>query len=115
MGWQSWEPEYVSDFDNCIFYNAIMKNSNPYDDEEISDLKNLHDLPNVMLDEYYGRSKKIISKMIELGIDTNSTWDEIDRVYLSDIRQQVRDDKRQSLVENIRNVLITLESKYGVV
>jgi len=115
MSWQSWEPEYMSDFDNCIFYNAIMKNNNPYDDNEISELKNLHDLPNSILDEYYGRSKKIISKMSELGVDTNSTWDEIDRVYLSDIRQQVNDDNRQSLVENIRNVLITLESKYGVV
>lgn len=115
MSWQSWEPEYMSDFDNCIFYNAIMKNSNPYDDSEISDLKNLHDLPNSILDEYYGRSKKIISKMIELGVDTNSTWDEIDRVHLTEIRQQIRDDKRHSLVENIRNVLITLESKYGVV
>ncbi len=115
MGWQSWEPEYISDFDNCIFYNAIMKNSNPYDDDEISDLKNLHDLPNAMLDEYYGRSKKIISKMSELGVDTNPTWDEIDKVYLTEIRRKVRDDERQSLVEDIRNVLITLESKYGVV
>jgi len=53
--------------------------------------------------------------MGELGVDTNSTWDEIDKVYLTKIRQQIRDDKRQSLVENIRNVLITLESKYGVV
>jgi len=49
MGWQSWEPEYVSDFDNCIFYNAIMKNNNPYDDNEISDLKNLHDLLILMM------------------------------------------------------------------
>ena len=24
MSWQSWEPEYMSDFDNCIFYNAII-------------------------------------------------------------------------------------------
>tara|TARA_B100000965_G_C19574638_1_gene750750 strand:+ start:465 stop:812 length:348 start_codon:yes stop_codon:yes gene_type:complete len=115
MGWQSWEPEYVSDFDNCIFYNAIMKNSNPYDDEEISDLKNLHDLPNVMLDEYYGRSKKIISKMKELGVDTNPSWDEIDVVYLTEIRRKVRDDERHDLVDDIRNVLTTLESKYGVV
>jgi len=115
MSWQSWEPEYMSDFDNCIFYNAIIKNSNPYDDNEISELKNLHDLPNSILDEYYGRSKKIISKMSELGVDTNSTWDDIDKMYLVEIRQQVRDNKRNFLVENIRNVLITLESKYGVV
>ena len=92
-----------------------MRSTNKHDDSEISDLKNLHDLPNSILDEYYGRSKKIISKMIELGVDTNSTWDEIDRVHLTEIRQQVRDDKRQSLVENIRNVLVALESKYGVV
>jgi hypothetical protein len=115
MSWQSWEPEYMSDFDNCIFFNAIIKNSNPYDDNEISELKNLHDLPNSILDEYYDRSKKIISKMSELGVDTNSTWDDIDKMYLTEIRQQVRDNKRNFLVENIRNVLITLESKYGVV
>ena len=115
MSWQSWEPEYVSDFDNCIFFNAIMKNSNPYDDDEISELKNLHDLPNSALDEYYIRSKKIISKMSELGADTNSTWDEIDKVYLSDIRQQIKGERRHNLVESIRTVLATLESKYGVV
>ena len=53
--------------------------------------------------------------MSELGVDTNPTWDEIDKVYLTEIRRKVRDDERQSLVEDIRNVLITLESKYGVV
>ena len=92
-----------------------MKNSNPYDDNEISELKNLHDLPNSVLDEYYSKSKKIISKMSELGVDTNSTWDEIDKVYLSDIRQQIKSERRHRLVESIRNVLTTLESKYGVV
>ena len=42
MGWNSgledgWR-HYESDFHNCIFYNSILRNNNPYDDDELEDL-----------------------------------------------------------------------------
>jgi hypothetical protein len=114
MTWQSWEPQFKSDFENCIFYNAILRNSVTFDDEDVNDLKNLHDLPNSVLEEYYIRSKKIISKMNELGLNRDPTWDEIDRVYLKDIKNQIKENKRHLLVDSIRDLLNTLELKYEV-
>ena len=69
-GWR----QYDSNASNCIFHNALLRNNNPYDDDELEDLYDylggLCVLPNTVLSEYFNRCERLISKMSELGVNT---------------------------------------------
>tara|TARA_B100000287_G_scaffold207101_1_gene195381 strand:- start:124 stop:447 length:324 start_codon:yes stop_codon:yes gene_type:complete len=101
--------------DNCILSNAILNNSDPYDDHQVMYLVQLQwgDLTNV--GEYYSRSEAIITKMRELGVDRKEVWDEIDRLYIDNIIEEIKEGRIKHLFSKlIRNVLEQLELKYGV-
>ena len=53
----------TSTFDNCVLLNAILKNSNPYDDDEVRYLRQLQQADLQSVGEYYYRSEKIITAM----------------------------------------------------
>ena len=105
-----------SNFDNCVIYNAIVKNDNPYDDWEVDYLigfsKNGLDS---VVEEYYHRGEKIINKMRELGVDTEENWIEIDETFVDPMVEIIEAD--QELVEvyrKIQQMLTALEVKYEV-
>ncbi len=100
--------------DNCILLNAILKNSNPYDDDEVRYLRQLQQADLQSVGEYYIRSENIISAMREQGADNDSVWDQIDRLYIDDIIEKLKVRNFQNLFSDIRNVLEQLETKYGV-
>jgi hypothetical protein len=118
MSWNSPNPDYVSDFHNCIFYNAILRNNNPYDDEELDDLnfmfEEMFDLPGNIISEYYFRSERLIDKLNELGINSDQTWIEIYNNNLAKIMLSGKNDDYYHLPEMLRKEFISLESKYGV-
>ena len=115
-----------SNFDNCILYNAIIKDDYPFN------LMNMGDCPEVgwkvqyfinfvqnglqsQVDEYYRRSERIISKMRDLGVDNDETWIEIDQNLIAPILSGI--DNESGFVEAYRKLqeaLTTLESKYEV-
>lgn len=106
-----------SNFDNCIFYNAIIKDDYPYDEWEVEYFVNfaVNGLES-QVSEYYWRSEKIISKMRELGVDTEENWIEIDKTLIDPIFELIDDD--DDGVEVFRMVikmLSTLEQKYEVI
>jgi len=101
--------------DNCIFYNAILNNSDPYDDYDMRYLIQLQGIDLQSISEYYTRSEAIIAKMRELGVDKTEVWDEIDRLYIDKIIEEIKEGRIKQLFSNlIRNVLEQLELKYGV-
>ena len=122
MGWNGglddgWR-QYESGFHNCIFYNSLLRNNNPYDDDELDDLRDylggLYVLPNAILSEYFNRCERLISKMDELGVNTDANWNDIDTNMVSKIRTDIKARNTANLVNDVRSCISELESKYGV-
>ena len=122
MGWNGglddgWR-QYESGFHNCIFYNSLLRNNNPYDDDELDDLTDylggLYVLPNAILSEYFNRCERLISKMDELGVNTDANWNDIDTNMVSKIRTNIKQRNTANLVNDVRSCISELESKYGV-
>ena len=106
-----------SNFDNCIFYNAIVKNDNPYDDWELEYVGNfVQNGLESQISEYYRRSENIISKMRELGVDTDETWIEIDEQFIYPIFELLNEDDEAEIeaYKSTQNMLTALEDKYEV-
>lgn len=104
----------MSNFDNCILLNAILKNDNLYDDSDASYLFMLQGLHQQIVMEYYSRSEKIIQKMRELGVDNMDSWSEIDNLYVNDIVEEIKIENYNAIIPKIRSLIETLETKYGV-
>ena len=109
-----WE-QTTSTFDNCILLNAILRNRNLYDDDEVRYLRQLQQADPISVDEYYTRSERIINRMRQVGGDNDGVWDEIDRTYVSPIIEKLKVRNFKNLFSDIRNVLEQLELKYEVV
>ena len=105
----------TSTFDNCILLNAILKNTDLYDDDEVRYLRQLQQADVQSVGEYYTRSEKIITAMREQGADNDSVWDQIDRLYVDVIIEKLKVRNFQNIFSDIRNVLEQFELKYEVV
>ena len=114
QGWPSNFPNKTSTFDNCVLLNAILKNDNPYDDDEVRYLRQLQGADLQSVTEYYSRSESIIAAMREQGADNNVVWNEIDKLYIDAIIEKLKVRDFQNLFSDIRSVLEQLELKYGV-
>ena len=114
QGWPSNFPNKTSTFDNCVLLNAILKNDNPYDDDEVRYLRQLQGADLQSVTEYYSRSELIITAMREQGADNNVVWNEIDKLYIDAIIEKLKVRNFQNLFSDIRNVIEQLELKYGV-
>ncbi len=114
QGWPSNFPNKTSTFDNCVLLNAILKNDNPYDDDEVRYLRQLQGADLQSVTEYYSRSESIIVAMREQGADNNVVWNEIDKLYIDAIIEKLKVRDFQNLFSDIRSVLEQLELKYGV-
>jgi len=108
--------DLISNFDNCVFYNAIVKDDYPYDEWEVDFLADfaINGLES-QVQEYYYRSERIISKMRELGVDTEETWIEIDKTIVDPIIELIDDDNDGTNVyQKTIEMLATLETRYEV-
>ena len=112
--WPSMFDQTTSTFDNCVLLNALLKNSDPYDDDDVRYLRQLQGADRVNVEEYYRRSEHIITAMREQGADNDGVWDHVDRTYIDAIIEILKVRNFKNLFSDIRNVLEQLESKYGV-
>ena len=115
QGWPSNFPNKTSTFDNCVLLNALLKNSDPYDDDDVRYLRQLQGADRVNVEEYYRRSEHIITAMREQGADNDGVWDHVDRTYIDAIIEKIKIRDFSTLFPDIRNMLEQLESQYGVV
>ena len=113
-GYPTYFPIVTSTFDNCVLYNALLKNSNPYDDDEVRYLRQLQGVDQQSVGEYYFRSEKIIAAMRRQGADNDSVWDQIDRTYVDAIIEKLKVRNFSTLFQDIRNMLEQLELQYRV-
>ncbi len=105
-------PLVTSTLDNCILLNALLKNSDPYDDDEVRYLRQLQGADKGNVNEYYRRSERIIEAMREQGADNDSVWDQIDRTYVDAIIEKLKARNFSTLLLDIRNMVEQLELKY---
>ena len=115
LGCAGMHEQTTSTFDNCILLNAILRNRNLYDDDEVRYLRQLEQADLISVSEYYTRSERIINRMRQVGGDNDGVWDEIDRTYVSPIIEKLKVRNFKNLFSDIRNVLEQLELKYEVV
>ena len=113
--WPTNFPIVTSTFDNCILYNALLKNSDPYDDDEVRYLRQLQGADQQSVGEYYRRSEHIIEAMREQGADNDSVWDQIDRSYVDGIIKKLKDRNFSTLFSDILHMIEQLELQYGVI
>ena len=110
--WPTNFPIVTSTFDNCILLNAILKNSDPYDDDEVRYLRQLQGADRVNVEDYYRRSEYIIAAMREQGADNDGVWDQIDRTYVDSIIAKLKVRDFSTLLQDIRTMIEELELKY---
>ena len=113
--WPTNFPIVTCTFDNCILLNAILKNSDPYDDDEVRYLRQLQGSDQQSVGEYYRRSEHIIEAMREQGADNDSVWDQIDRSYVDGIIKKLKVRNFSTLFSDILHMIEQLELQYGVI
>ena len=101
--------------DNCVLSNAYQRNTDTSDDHDIKYLKSLRSLDQQTVSQYFSRSIKIINKIRELGVDSNSTWEDVYLSHVKSIITQVQQEDFGAVIPSINQMLSSLESKYGVV
>ena len=112
QGWESNFANVTSNFDNCVLLNAVLKNDNPYDDDEVRYLRQLQGADLQSVNEYYSRSESIIAAMREQGADNDGVWDQIDRTYVDSIIAKLKVRDFSTLLQDIRTMIEELELKY---
>ena len=115
QGWPSNFPNKTSTFDNCVLLNALLKNSDPYDDDDVRYLRQLQGADKVNVEDYYRRSEHIIEAMREQGADNDSVWDQIDRSYVDGIIKKLKVRNFSTLFSDILHMIEQLELQYGVI
>ena len=115
QGWESNFANVTSNFDNCVLLNALLKNSDPYDDDDVRYLRQLQGADKVNVEDYYRRSEHIIEAMREQGADNDSVWDQIDRSYVDGIIKKLKDRNFSTLFSDILHMIEQLELQYGVI
>ena len=101
--------------DNCVLSNAYQRNTDTSDDHDIKYLKSLRSLDQQTVSQYFSRSTRIINKMRELGVDNNQAWDSIDQSHAKPIMILIKDQNFTAVVPAIKEMILSLESQYGVV
>ena len=102
-----------NNLDNCVLTIAAQIESVPSD--AIRYLKGLRLLDQQTVSQYFSRSIKIINKIRELGVDSNSTWEDVYLSHVKSIITQVQQEDFGAVIPSINQMLSSLESKYGVV
>ena len=101
--------------DNCVLSNVVQRNTDTSDDHDIKYLKSLRSLDQQTVSQYFTRSTRIINKMRELGVDNNEAWDSITQSHAKPIMVLIKEQNFNAVVPAIKQMILSLESQYGVV
>ena len=78
-------------------------------------MKSLRSLDQQTVSQYFTRSTRIINKMRELGVDNNEAWDSITQSHAKPIMVLIKEQNFNAVVPAIKQMILSLESQYGVV
>lgn len=101
--------------DNCLVYNSVMFNDNPYDNEEVRYLQTLRTkMSERKVLEYYYRSDPIVKHIkILANEDQNKFWNEYYDKYVYEIVQLCKAQDYKTAAEKLFVMLDDLESQHG--
>jgi hypothetical protein len=99
---------------NCIFYNSLLNNGQPVDQEEVQALQNFR----FAMDEdsqlsYYNRSQALVTKIKAKQGDTPTTWYYYYTTYCQSILASLEVGDQPGAVTKTTNMLDSLESIFG--
>jgi hypothetical protein len=98
--------------DNCLFYNAIILNSDPYDNADVLLLQNLRSsISGEKVLEYYYRSEPLVKLFKRQHGNNSEFWTGIYNRFIREILTEIRANNRTQVVTLIFNMLDTLEAE----
>jgi hypothetical protein len=109
------ETVVMSREDNCLIYNSIWFNEDPYDNADILLLQKLRaSISEVKVLEYYYRSNLIV-KHIKILADRNQVdfWQYYYKKYVFDIVQLLKVNDTTNACDKIFKMLNELEAEHG--
>ena len=99
--------------DNCLIYNSILLNDDPYDDADVVLLQNLRsELKEEKIIEYYVRSETLV-KHAKYVFD-QSFWPALYKRYVGQIVTNLKNNNKESAISGIFEMLETLEQEFQV-
>jgi len=103
--------------DNCLIYNAILYNTDPYDNADVLLLQNLRSSNSERkVLEYYYRSDPIVKHIkILAGHDQNKFWQYYYEKYVYEIVQLLKAGDTSTASDKIFKMLDELEAEHGSV
>jgi hypothetical protein len=103
----------LSRVDNCLIYNSILFNNDPYDDADVLLLQNLRsELKEEKILEYYVRSERLV-KHAKYVFD-QSFWAQNYQRFVQTIVTDLKLNNKHGAVVNIFNMLTTLEQEFHI-
>lgn len=101
----------LSRVDNCLIYNSILLNDDPYDDADVLLLQNLRaEMKEEKIIEYYIRSEKLV-KHAKYVFD-QSFWSLLYRKFVGQIIVNLKINDKQAAISNIFKMLENLEQEF---
>jgi hypothetical protein len=101
----------LSRVDNCLIYNSILLNDDPYDDADVLLLQNLRaEMKEEKIIEYYIRSEKLV-KHAKYVFD-QSFWSLLYRKFVGQIIANLKINDKQAAISNIFKMLENLEQEF---
>ena len=92
----------LSRFDNCLFYNSVILNTDPYDNSDVLLLQNVRaSIPGTKVLEYYIRAEPLVKKFKSLHGNDSTFWTGIYNRFIHDIILEVRAGQKDQAVAKI--------------
>lgn len=103
----------LSRVDNCLIYNSILYNNDPYDDNDVLLLQNLRsELREDKIIEYYVRSERLV-KYAKYVFD-QSFWPLLYQKHVGGIVGHLKSNNKQEAISSIFNMLENLEQEFQI-
>jgi hypothetical protein len=97
---------------NCLFYNAIILNDDPYDNTDVLLLQNLRsNISGEQVLEYYRRSEPLVTLFKSQHGNDRGFWSGIYDRFIKEILIEIRASNRDRVVTLIFDMLDTLEAE----
>jgi hypothetical protein len=97
--------------DSCVFYNALTKNGDPHDDNDVIYLQNFRSvMPGNKVLDYYVQASKIVQAINEEPGDHTDLWMDITRSYVYPILDHVKAGEHEIAYSKILVMLTELET-----
>lgn len=101
----------LSRVDNCLIYNSILFNDDPYDDNDVLLLQNLRsEMKEEKIIDYYIRSERLVKHA--KFVHDSSFWTTIYKRFVADIVLALKADDKLAAIENIQHMLAVLEQEF---